>query len=185
MSKWIFEVWNEPNCGFWDSSMKNYYVLYQITASALKSVSAQIQVAGPVTCQTGYLREFLKFVNANNVPLDVVTSHLYPSDPNIVPPQTVSRARPHPPRFTHTRCAQFDSVVQDAIDISESSGYPFFLSEYNAGLNGVDNMLDTSYAAAFVARHIGNFQRAKVSAMIGYSYWSFSDIFEEQGDDMI
>lgn len=71
--------------------------------------------------------------------------------------------------------------MQDAIDISQSFGYPFFLSEYNAGLNNVENMLDTSYAAAFVARHIGNFQRSKVSSMIGYSYWSFSDIFEEQG----
>lgn len=176
---WIFEVWsvvvfgsavcaslalvaltvaatrNEPNCGFWSGTMKQYYALYAETARALKGVDAALLVGGPVTCQTAYLGEFLQFVQTNGVPCDFVTSHLYPSDPNIVPPAT------------------FASTVADAAQLSAAHGLPFFLSEYNAGLDNVDNMLDTSYAAAFVARQVALLQGAAVDNLVGYSYWSF------------
>jgi xylan 1,4-beta-xylosidase len=76
VTSWIFEVWNEPNCDFWNGTMAQYYELYLVTARALKSVNADIKVGGPVTCQLAYLDDFLAFVKAKNAPLDIVTSHL-------------------------------------------------------------------------------------------------------------
>jgi hypothetical protein len=43
-----------------------------------------------------------------------------PSDPNIGASQT------------------FESVLLDAVNTAAKAGYPFFLSEYNAGLNSLD-----------------------------------------------
>ena len=56
---WYFEIWNEPNCGFLNSTMDGYYGLYQHTVSAIKSVDSNLRVGGPATCQTGYIAEFL------------------------------------------------------------------------------------------------------------------------------
>ncbi len=59
MRSWYFEIWNEPNCGFLNSTMDGYYGLYQHTVSAIKSVDSNLRVGGPATCQTGYIAEFL------------------------------------------------------------------------------------------------------------------------------
>lgn len=28
--QWPFEVWNEPNCGFWTGTQADYFTLYQV-----------------------------------------------------------------------------------------------------------------------------------------------------------
>src|SRR5574337_247205 len=48
VSQWYFEVWNEPNIGFWAGEPKQatYFHLYDVAARALKSVSPRIRVGG-------------------------------------------------------------------------------------------------------------------------------------------
>lgn len=54
---------------------------------------------------------------------------------------------------------------------------PVLLTEYNAGL-GIQK-LDISYAAAFIFRQVTLL--SDVTNLPLYSYWTFSDIFEEGG----
>ncbi len=162
VSTWLFEVFNEPNCGFWAGTQQQYFDFYADTARALKRVSSQLLVGGPVTCQLAWLDTFCNWCRKNNVPLDVVTSHLYPSDPNL-PPGKLS----------------FAAAVNNATAVAAKYGLPFFLSEYNAGLDftAQNEILDTSYAAAFVGTQLGHLDGHQA----GISYWCLSDIFEEAG----
>ena len=51
VTRWYFEVWNEPNIDFWTGEPKEttYYELYDHTARALKSVNSHLRVGGPST----------------------------------------------------------------------------------------------------------------------------------------
>lgn len=49
---WPFEIWNEPNCGFWSGTMQDYYEFYSVTVNAIKSVDPLLKVGGPATCQS-------------------------------------------------------------------------------------------------------------------------------------
>ncbi|EGC35048.1 hypothetical protein DICPUDRAFT_11305, partial [Dictyostelium purpureum] len=61
VSQWQFEIWNEPNCGFWSSSQAEYFQLMQVTFNAIKSIYPQLSVGGPATCQSQWIPETLAF----------------------------------------------------------------------------------------------------------------------------
>jgi xylan 1,4-beta-xylosidase len=83
VQNWYYEVWNEPNCGFWTGSKQEYFHLYQVTVLAIKSVAKSLRVGGPATCQLDWIPEFIAFAEAAALPLDFVSSHLYPTDPGV------------------------------------------------------------------------------------------------------
>jgi xylan 1,4-beta-xylosidase len=159
---WPFEVWNEPNNPpFWTGTQNEYFELYNTTARAIKKVDQSLRVGGPATMQSQWVSDFLKFCRTNNVPVDFVTTHEYPTD--IVPLRRDIMKKV----LTQTR--------------SEAGGLPVYYTEYNAGLGdyglGTEFYQDTSYPAAFVVKNI-----ADVYGLVEiFSYWTFSDIFEEQG----
>lgn len=81
VAKWPLEVWNEPNLGvFWSGKQADYFQLYKSTATAIKSIDPRLQVGGPATSATDWLPEFLEFAATDNVPVDFVTTHIYPGD---------------------------------------------------------------------------------------------------------
>src|SRR5213080_1423183 len=49
VSRWYFEVWNEPNLDFWggEPRQSTYWTLYDHTARALKAVDPRLRVGGP------------------------------------------------------------------------------------------------------------------------------------------
>ena len=82
MSKWYFEVWNEPNIDFWNGIPRraSYFDLYAHTARDLKRVSARLRVGGPATAAAAWVSDFLKFTADNHVPVDFVSTHAYADD---------------------------------------------------------------------------------------------------------
>uniref|UniRef100_A0A7S4MRI3 Glycosyl hydrolases family 39 N-terminal catalytic domain-containing protein n=1 Tax=Vannella robusta TaxID=1487602 RepID=A0A7S4MRI3_9EUKA len=154
--QWPFEIWNEPNCGFWSGTMQEYYEFYALTANAIKSVDSQLRVGGPATCQSAYLTEFLNYTSAVNAPVDFVSTHEYPTD------------------ITPTYRNVMTNVVKQAR--AEVGQLPLYYSEYNDGLYEPPHH-DSSYAAAFIAKNAHDLE-PYVDLM---SWWTFSDIFEEQG----
>ena len=56
VSRWYFEVWNEPNIDFWTGEPKEstYYELYDAAARAVKQVSTRLPVGGPATAQAAW-----------------------------------------------------------------------------------------------------------------------------------
>jgi xylan 1,4-beta-xylosidase len=84
---WYWEVWNEPDIGYWRGSIEEYLELYRASAAAVRSVVADALVGGPAT--TGdltpvgglpakgpdFLAAFLDFCTGQPTPLDFVTFH--------------------------------------------------------------------------------------------------------------
>ncbi|KYQ96902.1 beta-xylosidase-like protein [Tieghemostelium lacteum] len=161
VKKWHFEVWNEPNCGFWTGNMTEYYHLLQVTFNAIKSVSTEFSVGGPATCQSQYLAETLQFTQENNFTLDFVSTHEYPTDI-----QPVQR-----------------NIMYQVLSNSRAivgPDMPLFYTEYNDGLYS-PGLHDTTFASAFA---IFNIIDVYGIADI-FSWWTFSDVFEEQGQQSV
>jgi xylan 1,4-beta-xylosidase len=170
---WYFEVWNEPNLSFWGGrpEQSTYFTLYDHTARTLKAVSPRLRVGGPSTAQAAWVPEFLKHVQAAKVPADFVSTHVYGDDTaqNVFKTQeNISRA--------DMVCRAVDAVHRQ-IAASPYPRMPLIFSEYNASYANLPNVTDTVYMGPWMANTIRECA-GKVDIM---SYWSFSDVFEEQG----
>ena len=162
---WRFEFYNEPNCNFFHGTKQQWYDMYNATALAIKSVDSLIQVGGPATCATGWINEFLNYTSTLNVPADMVTSHLYPTDDVVA----------------KTRDGFSDQVRQAALNVSKY-GLPYVHTEFNAGL-GMDTPVngDRPYTAAMVFHN--HLALQGIANLDTLSFWSYSDLFEEGGMD--
>jgi xylan 1,4-beta-xylosidase len=168
VSEWFFEVWNEPNLkAFWTGSQKEYFKLYQVTADAIKRNDPSLKVGGPATARDGWIQEFLEFCAGANVPVDFVTTHHYPTD-----------ALGHEDDDTETQLANSQRGIlrEWAQGTRRRAGtLPVYYTEWNSSSNPRDPRHDEPYAAAFAAK-----TALEVSDLVqGYSFWTFSDIFEE------
>eukprot|EP01084_Bolivina_argentea_P144622 253689_1 len=190
VSKWHFEIWNEPNIPFlmnWNgtcipSTFDEYLTLYNNTVTAIKSVSDKVQVGGPATAGIeAWVDQFLTATSTKNIPIDFVSSHEYPPQGNNKSINT--NIFLNSLRGINGLLDKYNSTYPNM---------PFYLSEFNSGLfwinkdqtvKAFDNQ-DTIYASSFMI-----FQMNKLQQLFGIhnrhykllSYWTFSDIFEEGG----
>ena len=173
VSTWYFEVWNEPNLGFWAGKPRQstYFELYDHTARALQSVSPRLRVGGPATAQAAWVSTFLQHAWKHHVPVDFVSTHVYGDDTA----QNVLHENVHIPRARMV-CAAVDKVHRE-IAASPDPHLPLILSEYNASYMNLPNVTDSAYMGPWLAGTIAQCA-GKVRMM---SYWTFSDVFEEQG----
>ena len=173
VATWKFEVWNEPNLDFWGGEPKQatYFELYDHTARAVKSVSPRLQVGGPSTAQAAWVTPFLQHVKEADVPIDFVSSHVYANDTA----RDVFGTDEQIPRDEMV----YRSVkkVHDQIVSSPFPNLPLIFSEYNASYANEPNVTDTDYMGPGLANTI----RQCDGLVSNMAYWSFSDVFEEQG----
>ena len=165
---WFFEVWNEPNLkAFWTGTQADYFKLYQVTAKAIKAVDKQLQVGGPATAKNAWIKEFLDFCAKKNVPVDFVSTHHYPTDAlgTVGQDTTTQLAKSKP------------SILRDWARLThrKARGKPLYYTEWSSSSNPRDPLHDESYAATVI---IKTMMEAR-GLVKGYSYWTFSDIFEE------
>jgi xylan 1,4-beta-xylosidase len=173
VATWKFEVWNEPNLDFWGGrpNQPTYWQLYDHTARALKAVSPRLQVGGPSTAQAAWVGQFLAHTKAENVPVDFVSTHVYANDtaPNVL------HTEENVPRETMVYRAV--KMVHDQIAASAYPSIPLIFSEYNASYANEPNVTDSTFMGPWLANNI----RLCDGLTASMAYWSFSDVFEEQG----
>jgi len=89
VESWYWELWNEPNIGYWQGTTEEYIKLYDYTADAVKRALPTAMIGGPEVTGPGweesakFLRTFLDHVlkGKNYVtgkvgtPLDFITFH--------------------------------------------------------------------------------------------------------------
>jgi xylan 1,4-beta-xylosidase len=86
VEKWYWEVWNEPNTGYWHGSHEDYFKLYDYAVEGVRRALPTARVGGPETAGGPggkFLREFLQHCahGTNYVtgkigsPLDFVSFH--------------------------------------------------------------------------------------------------------------
>jgi len=171
VAQWYFEVWNEPNIDFWAGEPKQatYFELYDHTARALKSVNPRLRVGGPATAAAGWVPEFLAHAAKEHVPVDFVSSHGYADDT----PQNLFHTNADIP--VSERVCRAIMMVHEQIGASAFPNIPLFWTEWN--VPGKDEARDTIYAPAALANTIPQCD-GSVAMM---SWWTFDDVFEEQG----
>ncbi len=173
VSRWYFEVWNEPNLDFWAGEPKEetYYKLYDTTAQALKAVSPRLRVGGPATAQAAWVDRFIRHATENHVPVDFVSTHVYGNDSA----KDVFGTDQVIPR-TKMVCLAVKKV-HTQIQQSARPDLPLIWSEFNASYKNEPDVTDSLFMGPWLADTI----RQCDGLVDILSYWTFSDVFEEQG----
>ncbi|MEO5991922.1 MAG: glycosyl hydrolase [Ferruginibacter sp.] len=168
MNHWFFEVWNEPNLkAFWKNTKEDYFKLYNHTAKEIKKVNKNLKVGGPATAKNAWITEFINYCNKNNVPLDFISTHHYPTD---------AFGKPDDDTITQLYKSKRSILQKDVIKVRKlAMGKPVYYTEWNTSSNPFDELHDMPYAACFIMKTVFEAN----SFVEGYSFWTFSDIFEE------
>ena len=165
VQRWSFEVWNE----LWGVPYPEPYLqLYNASARAVKAVHPSLLVGGPATAVLEHVKDFAARCRAAGLPYDFVSSHHYPTDGGSqFEGKCPSGAAWDPDCFGDQVAAARAAVASDR----------FYLTEYNVGCCLGYPLHDAPAAAAFIFRVV-----ASLNEIVDlYSYWTFTDIFEEGG----
>lgn len=173
VSQWYFEVWNEPNLDFWSGkpAQSSYWTLYDHTARSLKAVNARLRVGGPATAQAAWVSAFIRHCNEQHVPVDFVSTHVYGDDTA----ENVFGTHEKIPR-SQMVCRAAEKVYSE-IQASPQPSLPLIFSEFNATWGNHRQITDAPYMGPWMAETI----RRCDGLVQDMSYWTFSDVFEEQG----
>ncbi|MDR2446087.1 MAG: hypothetical protein LBD58_02150 [Treponema sp.] len=208
---WFFEVWNEPNLGgkdspaaFWSADKEEYFKLYEATARALKAQDPGLKVGGPATSNNAWIADMIGFCKKSGAPLDFITTHQYPTDVSVgygvedsgafanpmeklSDPEEMAQIMASPEKMTaffqemsvyqshiwkHVERGQLTEFTKRAR--VEAGELPLYYTEWGS-LAGIES--DGPFGASFIAKTVLD----NAGLVQGYSFWTFSDIFEEQG----
>lgn len=180
---WYFEVWNEPNLSsFFRGTREEYFKLYEVSVDAVKSVCPDLRVGGPSTSGAdfrdglGYLKDFISFCGSKKLPVDFFSAHPYPTCWSLD-----GDGVEHMGYISREICTEFLDNIKSIV---ESSPYPnaeIHLTEWNSSPSPRDLIHDTAFMAPFILYNITqNF--GKVNSL---AFWTFTDIFEENGPGKI
>jgi xylan 1,4-beta-xylosidase len=167
---WFFEVWNEPNLDiFWAGTQQEYFRLYQSTALAIKKVDSRLAVGGPATAIDAWITELRTFCKEGSIPLDFISTHHYPTD------ASYGLGLDMEEQMARSKRGVLNTRLKNAL--REASPIPLYYTEWNCSPSPRDPYHDTPYNAAFIVKTVAD----NLGLLDCYSYWTFSDIFEESG----
>jgi len=123
------------------------------------------------TAQAAWVGDMIAHATENHVPLDFVSTHVYGND------VTQDVFHDKRPIASHQMvCAAVDKVHNEIVH-SAQPNIPLIWSEFNATYANEQPITDSIYMGPWLADTISKCD-GKTLMM---SYWSFSDVFEEQG----
>ena len=169
--KMMFEVWNEPNGGFWQpgnssdpksNQLPSYLELYKVSADALKAVDAvSFSVGGPATAGCpGWTEQLVAFGKNTSTAVDFVSCHNYGGGGGDA--------------FVGNLEGAVGSLPQTK---KLAAGKPVVITEWSSSWMYTVDYHDEPGSAPFIV--------AACALMDGFvnisSYWVFSDVFEEGG----
>ena len=179
VAQWPVEVWNEPNLpGFWEHADRDRYLhLYDITSRAVCRAVPGIRVGGPAVCGGDsclpWIDAFLSFSETHDLPLDFLTRHVY-----------MARTPERNGRYVYHSMWSAEQSMQELADTREVmqrharfASIPVYVTEFNTSYHPFCPIHDTVQNAAIMSSFL---------ALVGdyadsCSYWTFGDVFEEQG----
>ncbi|MBB1079975.1 xylan 1,4-beta-xylosidase [Limosilactobacillus sp. STM2_1] len=175
--EWPVEVWNEPNLvNFWKNADKQeYFKFFEITFNAVKEVNKKFKVGGPAICGVNdkeWLQTFINFCEKEKLDIDFITRHFYTV--NVVPTEGHYR---YPKLRDLKESLEELETSRKIIDKSRYKNLPMYITEFSTSYSPDAPIHDTVHNAAYVADMLSKL--GKTSEM--YSYWTFGDVFEENG----
>ena len=177
VESWYFEVWNEPNLPmFFSGTKEDYFHLYEITVKAAKKIDEKLRFGGPATSYNSWVPDMIDFCQENKLPLDFISTHHYPTDDPLWESgmdidEFFKKTNGVPQDYFRGILKSMTTKTRE-----EAQNYPLFYTEWSVSAMVGDSAHDTPYGAAMVAKTLAD----NDGLVDGYSYWTFSDIFEEQ-----
>ena len=178
VSTWPVEVWNEPNLpGFWyKADREEYFKLFKETFTAIKAYDDRFKVGGPAICgvkDAEWTQAFLEFCRKEGIRPDMITRHHYTVEfPERIGHYDYSRLEDSGMRFANLQS------TRDIVDsFEEYRDLPIHLTEFSTSYTPKGVIHDTNLNAAYLARQLSRLGDVNEA----YSYWTFGDVFEEQG----
>jgi xylan 1,4-beta-xylosidase len=194
VASWYWEVWNEPDIGYWQGTPEEYEKLYDYTANAVKRALPAIRIGGPASTGPGnpraakFLRDFLEHVasgtnyatGGKGSPLDFITFHAK-GRPKIV--------NGHVQMGSEFQLRDVDEGFKIVASFAELKNLPIVISEsdpegcaacsiqYNPQNSYRNGTMYSSYTAATLARIQGLAEKDGVN-LLGALTWGFE--FENQ-----
>ena len=172
---WYFEVWNEPNLNaFWSGTREQYFELYAATARAIKQVSPAYKVGGPGTAGCGWVPEFLGFCRQGAVPVDFISTHTYGVQAGHLDATGTAGT---------ALCLNEDSIQGEVAMVRRQMAgtgaheLELHFTEWSSSYTPTDPFHDSYHSAAYIIEKL----RKCGDAAQSMSYWTFTDIFEENG----
>jgi xylan 1,4-beta-xylosidase len=178
---WRFEVWNEPNYpGFWHPPTNStprdaYFEMYQHTARAVKSVSAHYAVGGPAGAGPVWTAELIDFCRQTNAAIDFISYHAYGlgGGPSGLDEYGNNKL------YLSPNLRSVANIVNSQLPIIKKSAQPdlpVHITEWSASYSPRDPVHDSYFSAPFILE-----QLRRTEAVSSMSYWTFTDVFEENG----
>lgn len=120
-----------------------------------------------------WIRKFMEFCHDNNIPVDFITRHHYTTEM----PEHIGHYS-----YQELTASEFGKnnlhVTRQIVDsFSEYKGSEIHITEFNTSYVPNNPIHDTNQNAAYMAGQLSWLGDDNAS----YSYWTFGDIFEEQG----
>jgi len=179
MRQWYFEVWNEPDIGFWSGTQAEYFKLYDLSAQAVKAVDPQLKFGGPATARTNWIDEFLEHLSKDSPDYtlsasrcDFISTHAYPSDLEFLD------AAHGEVNLMHSNImAELFAAVRTQVDAFFGEGFPIIIGEWNSSAGPLSENHDTCNNAAFICKTMVELMPYCQGSLV----WNISDIYEECG----
>jgi xylan 1,4-beta-xylosidase len=171
VEQWYFEVWNEPDLpGFWSGTEQQYLDLYKNTAETVKSACPRCRVGGPASAIRGLEARWLSYIAEEHVPADFLSTHAY----GVLSQTFDANGVSHP--------SMGDPIdrVRDTRALLNASATPkleLHYTEWNSRYSPTNPIHDQYISAPFILEKLH--QGAGLAQAM--AYWTFTDIFEEDG----
>ena len=176
VSQWYFEVWNEPNIDFWTGEPKQatYFELYDHTARTLKAVNPRLRVGGPSTAAADWVHA----VPRNTSPKKTFPSISFP--PTATP---TTRSKTCSTRKKTSRCSSA-CAVRSAKCTTRSRRprkptLPLDVDRVERAL--LRRRIQGARHRPMWAPALADDIRQCDGLVDILSYWTFDDVFEENG----
>jgi xylan 1,4-beta-xylosidase len=173
---WYFEVWNEPNLKglFFSADIADYFKLYQETANTIKAVSPDYKVGGPATAGNAWIPQMISFCSTNKVPIDFISTHTYG-----VKQGFLDLTGDVGTIVSQSKNAVSSDMIRARAGIKESAlpNLELHYTEWSSSYTPTDPIHDSYFEAAYILDKI----HKAANYVNSMSYWTFTDIFEEQG----
>ncbi len=174
VKSWYFEVWNEPNLSFfWSGNQADYFHLYKVTADAIKSVSKDYRVGGPATAEHAWVSDLINYCVQNRVPIDFISTHTYGIEKGSFDANGILTF------LSGKDSAIYGVVIGSRKEIQQSPlpNLELHYTEWSASYTPTDPIHDTYFEAPYILDKL----KKSGNAANSMSYWTFTDIFEENG----
>jgi len=184
VSKWYWEVWNEPNySGFWNGTMDDYFNLYDAAAAGATAALPNIIIGGPATTQgsTTQMTNFLKHMKTSGSRVSFLSSHAYPGGAGTTAPANFG-IDDNNGRVNVITTQGFTTDQMPSLNTEWNSAYT------GQGGNVADNnvSMDSHVNAPFILKSVkllADQVKGDKPPLSIFSYWVVSDVFGEYSGD--